>query len=115
MSNEFKTFWLVDGVKVMSYATMKKMVERGVTAIEVSATQQQVAADKRKQRAKANMILDAKIAKAARQREHDQSPEGKAETARRTALNNPGGIVSGGPNPFAELEAFLPHRTSLLR
>jgi hypothetical protein len=115
MTGSFKTYWLVDGVKVMSYATMKKMIESGKTGIEISAESQFIAAEERKRRAKANAILDEQIRRAAAEREHDQSPEGQREAAKRNALTNPGGIISGGMNPFAELEAFLPHKTSLLR
>ena len=115
MTESFKTYWLIDGVKVTSYATMKKMIESGKTGIEVSAESQQVAADNRKAKARADAVLDEKIRRAAAEREHATSPEGQREAARRNALTNPGGIVSGGPNPFAELDAFLPHKTSLLR
>jgi len=112
--SEFQTYYIVDGVRVNSYATMKKMIEGGKTAIEVSATQQQIEAQDRAEKARANAALDEKIRRAAEQRAHEQSPEGMQEAARRTALENPGGIVSGGEDPHAELEEYLPHRTSLI-
>ena len=115
MTEPFTTYYLIDGMKVGSYGTMQKRVLGGSIAVEVSAASQKAAAERRAEQAIANAILDAKIAKVAAQREHDQSPEGKTEAARRTAAEHPGGIVSGGPNPFAELDAYLPHRTSLLR
>ena len=115
MTEPFKTYYLVDGIKVGSHRTMQKFVLAGGTAIEVSAKSQQVAADKRKAKARADAVLDEKIRRAAAEREHATSAEGQQQAAIRTALANPGGIVSGGPNPFAELEAFLPHKTSLLR
>lgn len=112
---KYRTYWIVDGVKVASYQTMKRRVLKGTTAIEVSATRQQIADQNHKARAKANAIIDEEIRKAAAQRAHEQSPEGQQEAARRTAIENPGGIVSGGMSPLAELDAFGPAKTNLLR
>ena len=112
---KFETYWIVDGIRVNSYHTMKKMVEAGKTGIEISATKQQIEADNRKQQARQIAIEDARIADAAMQREHENSPQGQREAALRTASQHPGGIVSGGLNPFAELEVFGPARTNLLR
>ena len=114
--NGFKSYWLVDGVRVNNYQTMKKMVEGGKTGIEVSAAQQQIAEEKRKQQARENAILDDQIRRAAAQREHDQSPEGQKEVARRTALNHPGGIVSQARHPnIAELDRFGPANTNTMK
>jgi hypothetical protein len=115
MTESFKTYWLIDGVKCEGYPTMRQRVLNGATAIEVSAESQQIAAEERKRRAKANAIKDEEIRRAAAEREHAASPEGQREAARRNALTNPGGRVTTTMNPLAELDAFLPRRTSLLR
>lgn len=115
MSQEFRTYWLVDGARVESYSTMKKMIESGKTAIEISDVQQRIEDQKRKARARANALKDEEIRKAAAQRTHEQSPEGQQEAARRTALEHPGGIVSGGLNPLVELDAFGPDKTNPFR
>lgn len=115
MSSEFETYWIVDDVKITSYTAVKKFVNNGKTAIEVSAERQQAAADKRKRLARENAIKDAEIRMAAEQRAHERSPEGQQEAARRTALENPGGIVSGGVNIFDELDSFSPSHTNVLR
>ena len=112
---KFETYWVVDGIRVNSYHSMKKMVEGGKTGIEISATKQQIEADNRKQQARQNAIEDARIREAAMQRAHEKSPQGQREAALRTAAANPGGIVSGGINPFAELEAFGPDKTNRFR
>ena len=112
---KFETYWIVDGIRVNSYHTMKKMVEAGKTGIEISATKQQIEADNRKQQARQNAIEDARIRETAMQREHENSPQGQREAALRTAAANPGGIVSGGIYPFAELEVFGPDKTNILR
>lgn len=112
---KFKTFWLINGKKTAGFETMRRAVSAGATAIEVSAERQQAAFDERERRAALQAVRDEELRKIAAQREHDSSPEGKQEAARRTALSNPGGIVSGGMNPLAELDEFLPHKTSLLR
>jgi len=112
---KFETYWLIEGVKITNYQSMKRGIEGGATAIEISATQQHIEADRRKRLARANWIEDEKIRKAAAQRAHDQSPEGQLEAARRTALQNPGGIVSGGTSPLAELDTYSPANTNLLK
>ena len=114
MSN-FKTYWLINGKKTTGFETMRRAVSAGAIAIEVSAERQQAAADERERRAILQAQNDEELSRVAAQREHDSSPEGKQQAAHRTALNNPGGIVSGGMSPLAELDAFLPHKTSLLR
>lgn len=115
LNSEFKTFWLVGGAKVTNYQTMQRRVMAGETAIEVSGERQQAAAEERKSIAKANAIKDAEISKAAAERAHERSPEGLQQAARLTALQNPGGIVSGGMNPMAELDQYSPASTNLLR
>ena len=112
---EFKTYWIIDGIKVNSYNIMRKRVLAGATAIEVTAASQEVAANERKRKARENAIKDAEIRRAAAQREHGRSPEGMREEAVRTAGRNPGGIVSGGSAPFDELDGFGPKKTNLLR
>lgn len=112
---EFKTYWIVDGVKHTNFQIVKKLVQGDKIAIEISAESQQAAENERKRRAKANAIRDAEIREAAEQRAHEQSPEGQREAAIRTALENPGGIVSSGDNPLAELDAFGPAKTSVFR
>ena len=42
---KFKTFWLVDGLKINSYEIMRKRVLSGAIAIEVTAESQKLAAD----------------------------------------------------------------------
>ena len=115
MTETFTTYWLIDGEKITSFETMRRKVLAGQTAVEVSAERQQVAAMERERRATLQALHDEELNKIAVQREHDNSPEGKAEAARRSALENPGGIVSSGMSPLAELDAFLPDKTSLLR
>ena len=112
---EFKTYWIVDDTKVNSYDIMRKHVLAGATAIEITASSQQVAANERKRRARENAIKDAEIRTAAAQRAHERSLEGMREEAVRTAGRNPGGIVSGGSAPFDELDGFGPKKTNLLR
>ena len=112
---EFKTYWIVDGVKHTNFQIVEKLVQGDKIAIEVPAERQQAAADERKRRAKANAIRDAEIREAAEQRAHERSPEGQREAAIRTALENPGGVVTSGVGGCAELDAFLPNKTSLLR
>ena len=94
---------------------MRQKVLAGQIAIEVSAEQQQMVAERMERIAQLEAAVEEKTHKEAMRREHENSPEGKAEAARRTALENPGGIVSGGMNPLAELDAYLPHKTNLLR
>ena len=113
--SRFQTYWIVNGVRCETFATMEQRVLAGAIAIEVSAESQQQAAEKRAEQAIANAIKDEKIRKAAVERQHANSAEGKRQAAIRTALANPGGIISGGLNPFAELEAFGPARTNLIR
>ena len=110
--SEYRTYYLVDGVR-MSYETMRKLVGRGKTGVEVSAVQQQVAFEERIRRARENAILDAEIRRAAARRAHEQSPEGMRQAASRTATQNPGGIVSGVPNPvLEELNLYSPEATN---
>jgi len=115
MTSKFKIYWLVDGVKIMNYQTMKKMVEGGKTGIEISAVKQEVEDQNRRAQAKANAILDEQIRRAAAEREHDCSITGQREAAIRFAQKNPGGVVSGGANIFEELDQYGPAKTSLLR
>jgi hypothetical protein len=104
---EYQTFWLVNGVRIDAYHTMEQRVLAGAIAIEVSAESQQVEAEQRKQRARENAILDARIREAALARQHENSLHGQREAALRTAAANPGGIVSGAPSSnFAELDQF---------
>lgn len=114
-TEKFKTYWIIDGIKVYSYNIMRKRVLAGAKAIEVTAASQEVAANERKRRARANAIKDAEIRRAAAQREHERSPEGMQEAAIRMASRNPGGIVSAGVDPFEELDDFGPKKTNLLR
>jgi hypothetical protein len=114
MTDEFKTYWIIDGIKINSYDIMRKHVLAGATAIEVTAASQEVAENERKRRAREYAFKDAEIRRAAAQREHERSPEGMQEEAIRTASRNPGGIVSGGADPFWELDGFGPKKTNLL-
>lgn len=114
-TTEFKTYWLVNGIKVNSYDIMRKRVLAGANAVEVTAASQQVAANEQKRRARENAIKDAEIRKAAAQRVHERSPEGLRQEAIRTAARSPGGVVSGGVDLFEALEEFGRERTNLLR
>ncbi len=112
---EFKTYWIVDDIKVNSYNIMRKRVLAGATAIEVTAASQEVAANERKRHARENAAKDAEIRRAAAQRAHERSPEGMRQAAIRTAATHPGGIVSAGVNIFEDLDAFGPKKTNCLQ
>ena len=113
--SDFKTYWLINGKKTTGFETMRRAVLAGETAIEVSAEHQQRASLETERRTRVEASRNEALQRVAAKREHDSSPEGQREAARRTALNNPGGIVSGSMSPLAELDAFLPHKTNLLR
>lgn len=112
---KFKTFWLVDGLKINSYEIMRKRVLSGAIAIEVTAESQKLAADERKRQIRESAAKDAEIRRAAAQRAHERSPDGMREATIRTASRNPGGIVTGGADPFVDLEQFSPRKTNFLK
>jgi len=115
MTDEFKTYWIIDAIKINSYDIMRQRVQAGATAIEVSAASQQVAANECKRKARENAVKDEEIRRAAAQREHERSPEGMRQAAIRTAATNPGGIVSAGVNIFEDLDKFGPKKTNFLQ
>lgn len=109
---KFKTYWIIDGERVTSGREMRRRVLKGENAVEVSAEMQQQAHERRERAAAHEAELGERIEHEAIRQEHEVSPEGKLEQARRTAFENPGGIVSGGVNPFVELEALMHDKTS---
>lgn len=115
MTEDFQTYWLIDGIRYNSEHTVTQKVLAGAIAIEISAEHQQAEAEARKAKARADAILDAKIKEAAAKREHEASAAGQREAALRFAAQNPGGYVSGGWNPLAELDEYGPEATNLLR
>ena len=115
MTEQYETFWLIDGQRYDSEHAVEQKVMDGAIAIEVSALQQQMAAERRQIIKQLEAAVAEKLQREAARREHEQSPEGKAQAARRTALENPGGIVSGGISPLAELDEYSPTKTNLLR
>ena len=98
-TEQFKTYWVVDDVKIESYSTVKTLVNKGKTAIEVSAEQQLIADQNRKAEARRIAALDEKIRK---------------EAAERAAPHS-GGRVTGDIGGIPELDDFIPYRTNPLR
>lgn len=114
---QFKPYWTIDGIRYDDFAEVKRLVNAGSNpAIEISPQTQAEEATKQARIEKAQKDLEEIQYKEVTRQRHTRSPEGQRAEALRTASEHPGGIVSGPRDfGFAELDAFGPDKTTLLR
>ena len=85
--------------------------------VEVSAEQQRANAERQKQRHRQAMIEHTLIRREFMRRQYEASPEGRRDSALRSAAESGGSIVTVATNNdnFAELDAFGRDATNVFR
>ena len=114
---EFKTFWLINGIPCHSRHTAEQRCLTGATVIEVTAEQQRDTAQRQEQRHRRAMQNYARVQQEIMRRQYARSPEGRRDSALRSAAENPGGIVTVATHSdnFAELDAFGRDATNVFK
>ena len=105
---EFKTYWVVNGCPCHSEHTAIQRSLTGASVVEISAEQQRANAERQKQRHRQAMIDHARIRREIMRRQYEASPEGRRDSALRSAAESGGSIVTVATNNdnFAELDTF---------
>ena len=114
-ASKYKTYWIVNGERLGDFNTVEQRVLAGSVAVEVSAERQRRQAELLERREKQMAIEAEERQRRLDQQEHQNSPEGQREAALRTAMENPGGIVTTGVSPLVELDKYSAERTNIFK
>lgn len=115
---EFKTYWTIGEQRVDDIAEVEKRVLAGRVAVETSAEKQAKDYEMRLLQERWHRESLDRYHKYAAEAAHRDSPEGRAETARREAAQHGGSRVTvAGPknDAFAELDQYGPDKTDVFK